>query len=353
MARYFCAGRRNSSVAASFSFKMAIPRVKPDTGKVRRLIPPALHPGDAIGVIAPASGFNRERFLAGCERLRQMGYRPIYFDSIFDRDIYFAGSAARRARELEEMFERDDIRAVLCARGGYGCNYLLETLDISKIAAHPKIFVGCSDITTLLTWFLDSAGMVTFHGPMVEKAFASPDGVDLASWTAATASSEPWHITGDLEPLVRGAAEGILYGGCLSLLVESLGTPYEIRTAGTILFLEDVNAKPYQVDRMLMHLKLAGKLEGVRGIIFGEMLDCRQSADQPYTLQEVITRVVGDLGVPVAFGLRSGHVTHENITLPLGVRAALRVEQTVRLDILEPAVAASAAAYDSRIATHD
>jgi muramoyltetrapeptide carboxypeptidase len=321
----------------------------------KRLTPPALQPGDTVGIIAPASGFNRERFLAGCERLRQMGYRPFYLDSIFDRDLYFAGSVQRRARELEEMFEREEVRAVLCTRGGYGCNYLLEKVDLAKIAAHPKIFVGASDITTLLTWFLDAAGLVTFHGPMVEKAFALPDGVDLASWSAATASPETWHVGGDMEPLMRGAAEGILYGGCLSLLVESLGTPYEIRTEGTILFLEDVNAKPYQVDRMLMHLKLAGKLDGVHGLIFGEMLDCRQSADQPHTLQEVIRRVVGDLGVPIAFGLRSGHVTGGNITLPLGVRAKLTVEDAVRLEILEAAVSARAtlAAHDSRLATHD
>jgi muramoyltetrapeptide carboxypeptidase len=328
--------------------------LKRETRNVKRLTPPALQPGETVGIIAPASGFNRERFFAGCERLRQIGYRPFYLDSIFDRDLYFAGSVSRRARELEEMFARDEVRAVLCARGGYGCNYLLEEVDIAKIAAHPKIFVACSDVTTLLTWFLDAAGLVTFHGPMVEKSFASPDGVDLASWSAATASAGPWRIAGDMEPLLRGTAEGVLYGGCLSLLVESLGTPHEIRTDGTILFLEDVNAKPYQVDRMLMHLKLAGTLDRVRGLIFGEMLDCRQSADQPYTLQEVIKRVVGDLGVPVAFGLRSGHVSRANITLPLGVRAKLIVEETVRLEILEPAVSArSAAACDSRLATHD
>lgn len=320
-----------------------------------RIIPPALQHGDTVGIVAPASGFNRERFLTGCERLRQMGYRPFYLDSVFDRDLYFAGSIARRARELEEMFKRDEVKAVVCARGGYGCNYLLEEVDIAKIAAHPKIFVGASDVTTLLTWFLDAAGLVTFHGPMVEKSFASPDGVDLASWSAATGSTEPWRIADEMEPLVRGAAEGVLYGGCLSLLVESLGTPYEIKTSGTILFLEDVNAKPYQVDRMLMHLKLAGKLEAVRGLVFGEMLDCRQSAEQPYTLQEVIRRVVGDLGVPVAYGLHSGHVTRSNITLPLGIRAKLTVDETVRLDILEGAVSAPAAsaAYHTRLATHD
>jgi muramoyltetrapeptide carboxypeptidase len=121
------------------------------------------------------------------------------------------------------------------------------------------------------------------------------------------------------------------------MLVSSLGTQHEIRTAGTILFLEDVATKPYQIDRMLMQLKLAGKLKDVRGMVFGEMLDCRQSPDQDYTLEEVVLRVVGDLRIPVAFGLRSGHVSRANITLPIGVRARLEVGAEVRLRILESA----------------
>jgi muramoyltetrapeptide carboxypeptidase len=142
--------------------------------------------------------------------------------------------------------------------------------------------------------------------------------------------------------LVEGVAEGTLYGGCLSLLVSSLGTPYEIRTAGTILFLEDVAAKPFQIDRMLMQLKLAGKLDGVQGIVFGEMRDCVQTANQGYTLEEVALRIVGKLGVPVAYGLRSGHVTAGNITLPIGVRARLSVRDgQTSLKILEAAVTAA------------
>ncbi len=139
------------------------------------------------------------------------------------------------------------------------------------------------------------------------------------------------------KPLVAGEAEGILYGGCLSILVAALGTPYDIQTAGTILFVEDVAAKPYQIDRMLMQLKLAGKLKGVRGIVFGEMLDCRQGPTQNYTLEEVVLRIVGDFGIPVAFGLRSGHVSRANITLPMGVKARLEVGGEVRLKILESA----------------
>src|SRR5258708_6321902 len=246
---------------------------------------------------------------AGCDGLRRVGYDPFYFESILDQDLYCAGSAERRARELEDMFVRDDVRAIVCARGGYGSNYLLPAIDIKKIAAHPKIFVGYSDLTTLLTTFADSANFVTFHGPMVAKDFAradlaANDGVDLASWQNAVSGAAEWEI-GDgsgAKPLVVGEAEGILYGGCLSILVAALGTPYDIHTAGTILFIEDLAAKPYQIDRMLMQLKLAGKLKDVRGIIFGEMIDCRQSPNQDYTLEEVVLRVVGNLGIPVGNG---------------------------------------------------
>jgi len=316
-----------------------------------RIKPPALQPGDTVGIVAPGSDIQRKLLEAGCEGLLRLGYKPFYLDSIFERDLYFAGSARRRARELEEMFAREEVRAIVCARGGYGCNYLLEELDLGKIAAHPKIFVGYSDVTTLLTWFCDAAGVVTFHGPMVTKDFARDGGVDRASWLGATGGNSHWSLasSGDsgANPLVEGQAEGILYGGCLSLLVASLGTPYEIRTEGTILFLEDLNTKPYQVDRMLMQLRLAGKLTGVRGIIFGEMLDCRQALDQPYTLEEVVKRVVGDLGVPVAYGLRSGHTSRTQLTLPLGVRAELQVENEVRLTILEAATTRAGATVSS------
>jgi len=317
----------------------------PSAPKITRIKPPALQPGDTVGIVAPASNVKPEMLEAGCAALRGLGYKPFYFDSIFDRDLYFAGSVERRARELEAMFVRDDVRAIVCARGGYGSNYLLNAVDLKKIRSHPKIFVGYSDLTSLLTYFTDSAGLVTFHGPMVAKDFANADGVDLDSWASALNGSSEWtlELNSDVTPLAEGSAEGILYGGCLSILVASLGTPYEIRTAGTILFIEDIAAKPYQIDRMLMQLKLAGKLAEVRGIVFGEMLDCTQNKDQSYTLQDVILRVVGDLGIPVAYGLRSGHVSRGNITLPFGVRAALRVTASeVGLAIREAATVRAA-----------
>src|SRR5215831_13343928 len=133
-----------------------------------RLKPPALRPGDKIGIVAPASNIKRADLDAGCDALRRAGYEPFYFDSILDQDLYFAGSIDRRVRELEDMFARDDIRAVLSARGGYGANYLLNRLNLEKIKAHPKPFVAYSDLTCLLTHFTD-AGLITFHGPMVNK----------------------------------------------------------------------------------------------------------------------------------------------------------------------------------------
>lgn len=312
--------------------------------QTNRIKPPALRRGDTVGIVAPASYFKREDFEAGCDALRRMGYKPVYDQSIFERDLYFAGALARRARELQEMFHRDDVKAILCARGGYGSNYLLPELDLKEIGASPKIFMGYSDVSSLLTYICDSAHMVTFHGPMVTKDFAPPEGLDLASWHAALEGRTDWALDfgadSGVKSLLDGSAEGLLYGGCLSMLVESLGTPYEIHTEDTILFIEDLATKPYQIDRMLMHLKLAGKLAEVRGIIFGEMLDCVQAPNQGFTLEEVVMRIVGDLNVPVAYGVRSGHVSRQNITLPIGVQVLLDVKRDgVSLEFLEPATA--------------
>jgi len=300
-----------------------------------RLRPPALRSGDTVGIIAPAGPIRSDALEAGCATLLRMGYRPFYLPSILDRDRYFAGSAERRVNELHEMFRRKEIRAVLCARGGYGSNYLLPQLDLGLIRRNKKIFAGCSDVTTLLTYLCDVAGLVTFHSPMAAGDFGRPDGVDEKAWFAATTSGEGCRRVfnpQDVRPLIKGRAEGVLYGGCLSLLCASLGTLYEVRTRGTILFLEDLNEPPYRIDRMLMQLRLAGKFRGVRGIIFGEMQRCDQRGAEDYTLQQVIMRVIGDLGVPVAFGLKSGHVSSRNFTLPIGVRAKLDVGRNVVLE---------------------
>ena len=301
--------------------------------------PPALHAGERVGIVAPASAIERDELLRGCEALRLLGYEPVYDESILDRELYFAGTTARRARELETMFIRDDVRAIVCARGGYGCNYLLPHIDLEIIRRHPKIFAGYSDVTTLLTWFHDATGLVTFHAPMVAKDFASTNGVDIPSWQAWMTGQPDLPQPVLLAPIARGKAEGRLYGGCLSMLTASLGTPYEIQTEDTILLIEDVATKPYQIDRMLMQLKLAGKLEGVRGIVFGQMRDCAAPPESSYTLIDVLRRLVEDLGIPAGFGVNSGHVESGNVTLALGVRASLEVEKdSAVLNTLEAAV---------------
>lgn len=289
--------------------------------------PSPLMPGDTVGVVAPASNIDQKALRSGTRNLQRLGYEPVFLDSILSRDVYFAGSAERRAGELYAMFENDDVRAILCARGGYGSNHVLPLLDIKRIKKNAKVFVGYSDITSLLTWFVDN-GMVAFHGPMVAKDFAHPGGWDEDAWEAVMqghACVMEFGSDSSVEPLVNGEAKGVLYGGCLSILVASLGTPYEIQTDGKLLFIEDIGAKPYQVDRMLMQLKLAGKLRKVRGIVFGEMIDCVQPGGQDYTLKQVILNIVGDLKIPVAFGFPSGHVRSGNVVLPFGVPAALEV----------------------------
>jgi muramoyltetrapeptide carboxypeptidase len=302
------------------------------------LKPPALRRGDTIGVVAPASNVKREEVEAGVARLQELGYRVVVGDSVIARDLYFAGSPEARARDLRTMFEREDVRAIVAARGGYGSNYLLPLIDLEVIRRNPKPVIGYSDLTSLLTWIFDETGLVTFHGPMVAKDFAHNDGADLESWFAALEGNASWSLN-QMRMLNSGDAEGTLYGGCLSILVASLGTPFEIETGGTILFFEDIGTKPYQIDRMLMQLKLAGKFDGVKGIVFGAMQDCLQPGGQDYTLEEVIMRVLGDLRIPVTFGLPSGHVPTRNITLPFGVKARLQADSnSATLTMLESAV---------------
>ena len=302
------------------------------------LKPPALKAGDKIGVLAPASSFNRQAFEAGCDRLRQMGFEPAYGTGIFDRDLYFAGNRERRLRELESLLKRDDLAALICVRGGYGSNYLLEKLDFDLFARYPKILLGCSDITSMLTAIADRAGLVTFHGPMLAKDIADAT-FESSSWSNAFSGADSWNIPAQGAEVLRpGTAQGRLYGGCLSMLVASLGTPFEIQTDETILFIEDVAEKPFRIDRMLMQLRLAGKLDRVRGFIFGEMLDCAPPAGETYTLQQVIMRVLDQYEVPVVYGLKSGHVSGGNITLPIGVQARLSAQSAgVELKILEAA----------------
>ena len=303
--------------------------------------PAALSGNGKLRLVSPASWFDPKKAETGMAALRKMGYQPSLSQNALARYAeYFAGTASERLDDLHDAFIDPDVAGIICNRGGYGSAELLQGIDIGRIRENPKIFVGCSDITTLLTWLHDATGLVTFHGPMAAGDFARPSGVDANGWHHALSQTEPWELNRNdgLRILRHGKATGRFYGGCLSMLVASLGTPYEIQTEDTILFLEDVGTKPYQIDRMLLQLRLAGKLKGVRGVVFGPMLDCVQPGQPADMLDKVVLRVLDDFSGPIAIGLRSGHVKERNITLPIGIRSELDLTSAPVLRFLEAAV---------------
>jgi muramoyltetrapeptide carboxypeptidase len=291
--------------------------------------PPALRPGDAVAIVAPASNLKSDYLQRGVAELERLGFRVKYAPDILDKARYTAGNDERRARELHAAFADPEIKAVWAARGGYGALRLFKLLDDELLQQHPKIFIGYSDMTALQLRFYRRFGWVTFHGPMAAKDLAGGvEHYDQHTLLNALTSTAPLGViqSSQTEWLQEGpAVRGHLLGGCLSLIVALQGTPDELDTRGAILFLEDTGVKPYALDRMLQQLKLAGKFEGVRGLVFGEMLDCVQHAEQGYTIQEVLAELTRDLKIPVLFGLSSGHSPRGNLTLPLGVQAALDV----------------------------
>ncbi len=291
--------------------------------------PPPLRPGDTIGVVAPAGTVCRDRLARGVRALETRGFRVELAEGIFARKGYLAGSERQRARTLERFFARDDISAVFCARGGFGSIQLLPGLDPRLIRAHPKIFVGFSDVTALLNWMVQSCGVVAFHGPMVAVEFAGESGVGDGFWDALTGKRRSWRIKG-AAVLRHGEApaRGRLAGGCLSVLVTTLGTPYEIETAGRIVFLEDVAEWPYRLERMLTHLRMAGKLEGVAGVVTGAFHGCstggrgggERRTDRD--VEDVLAETFRHAPYPVVTDLPCGHAT-ANTLLPIGLEAEL------------------------------
>lgn len=312
------------------------------TPEAQKIPIPAV-PSDArVCVVSPASFAREERMLRGMERLRAAGFQPETATHTQARGpLYFAGGSKERLDDLHQAFANPEVSIVACVRGGYGSNYLLAGLDLDLIARHPKPFFAYSDMTGVQLLFLDRVGLPAFHGPMVAADFYLEDGVHWESLRAALAGT-PYCVGAQegLRTLRTGVARGTLYGGCLSILVALLGTPWEPHTEGKLLFLEDTGTKPYQVDRMLWQLRHAGKLEDVQGIIFGEMLACDSPGAEQGLLENAILHALDGVNVPIAMGLRSGHVSRQNVTLTFGVEAKLEAHAEARLHILEPAVQA-------------
>lgn len=305
--------------------------------------PPALRPGGVISVVSPASAAEEGRLRLGSAELEKLGYVVRRDASRLKPVGYFAGSTEARLAELEAALADPGSSAVIGARGGYGSMYLLDRLDPSRLN-RPKIVLGHSDITSLQIFLWEKLRWVTFYGPMVAAGFNfHADGYDRDSFVAAVSGAKPsWSLDLAGETIHPGQAEGVLTGGCLTLLEATLGTSWELKLEaegpGWILALEDRAVKPYQLDRMLAHLRQAAKFRHVRGFVLGEFPESEAPPGSGFTVRDVIGRILGELGVPVVWNVPFGHTMRPMMTLPLGVRAKLIAEGKGRLEIQETAV---------------
>lgn len=294
--------------------------------------PKRLVPGGRVGVVAPAGRVDLTDLQRGVVRLERLGLKVVVGKHVGKGHRYLAGNDRERAEDFQAMFENKEVQAVLCARGGSGAARIVPYLNSNLLQPSQKIFVGCSDITTLLLYLMRSFGWVTFHGPMVATQFGKESSPSLGENFFRILSGETLRMKyPGVKGLRTGTAEGILTGGCLTLICTTIGTPYEIETDQKILFIEDIDEAPYRIDRMLFYLKSVGKFDQVRGVIFGQMPRC-----QPDLLPEIILDILGEFDFPVLFGFPSGH-GDATATLPFGTRVQLDASvETVAL--LEPAV---------------
>jgi muramoyltetrapeptide carboxypeptidase len=305
------------------------------------LKPRPLRSGDRVAVVAPASPFVREEFDAGLAELRRLGFDPVFDPSVFDRDGYVAGAPEMRAAAIRRALDDDSVGAIMAVRGGYGSVQLLPWLDPAAVSRARKPLVGYSDLTSLLTFVSGRCGLVAFHGPTVAGRLGrGADGYDEATFLGALTKPEPLGPlrAPRLEVVRAGEAAGPLFGGNLTQLAASMGTPFAFDPpVGAVLFLEDVNERPYRLDRLWTQLRLAGIFERAAAVVLGEFPGC----DEPgHELRgaDTLARLARDCAGPVLFGFPSGHTPGAALTLPLGVRARVVASAQPVLVIEEAAV---------------
>ena len=282
-------------------------------------------------MVSPASAAKPELVESGVQRLRAFGYEPVVMSHALARGpLYYAGTVEQRVADLHAAFADKSIEGVICTRGGWGSAELLPLLDVELIRANPKVFIGYSDHTSLHVWLWNECGMPTFYAPMVAADWAKDDGVDERTWRAALEGTSSWSVgpVDGLRAMRAGEAEGRLLGGCLSILAEGLGTPWALRIhqqneEPCVLFAEDIGTKPYQWDRMLQHLRFAGLMKNVKGVVLGDM-SANVAASEMELLESACLHALRDFTGPVAIGLQSGHVEHRNRSLPLGAWVTMK-----------------------------
>ena len=338
--------RRNAIKTALGVAAVSAAGLRPAAANDRPVLKPArLKPGMTVGIIAPASSTGEnEDIHTATEIVQSLGFKTKHSKNLFARSQYLAGSDRGRADDVNAMFGDDGVDAIICLRGGYGTPRILPYLDYDIIRANPKVLLGYSDITGLLTAIHTQTGMVVYHGPTAhhsysdyslaefQKVLMKPDS---RSYIGAPPPFEtaPGRIDmkNRLTTYVPGKARGRLLGGNLTLLTSLMGSPYEPDFRGRILFLEDVGEAPYRIDRMLTQLWLAGRLQEVAGIAFGKFTDADPGSGNSFSIEEIIHMRCDELGVPVLRGLMIGHVADQTV-VPIGVEAELDADRkTLRL----------------------
>jgi muramoyltetrapeptide carboxypeptidase len=305
--------------------------------------PRALRPGDRIALVAPASPFDREEFDRGVDELRALGFEPSYDERVFARRGYTAGDADLRAGAFMDAWCDPAVAALVAVRGGYGSVHLLPLIAPDVIRSHPKLFIGYSDTTSLLTFLTQRCGIVAVHGPMIDRRIAGgPERYDRASFLACVTTPAPMGEMAPpgLVPLRDGEGVGKLTGGTLTQLAASLGTPYAFDPPhGSVLFLEDVAERPYRIDRMVTQLRLAGVFDRARAIILGQLPGCDEPSGTP-AVRDVVAELFHRFNGPVVFGFPSGHTVTPSLTLPFGVSVRVIAGQRTMIVVEEPAVSA-------------
>lgn len=293
--------------------------------------PPAIKPGDTIGIVSPASSIEESKLENGVRLLEERGYKIRIGKHAFEKDGFLAGPDEHRAADLHDAWFDPEVKAVICSRGGYGASRILPMLALDKMAKSPKLFVGFSDVTALHL-ALSRRGLVTLHAPMLLSFVQErPQGV-AQMWFSAMEGTAPIELPNEApkaETLVGGTVEGVVTGGCLCLLTDSIGTPDEIDTEGKILLIEDVDEAPHRVDAMLTHLLNCGILQKAAGIIVGEMTRSDDKIDdgiggKPW--REIVRERIEKLNVPSVMNFPFGHQQYM-ASLPLGIRARLNAGQ--------------------------
>jgi muramoyltetrapeptide carboxypeptidase len=304
--------------------------------------PPHLRAGDTIGIVAPAWSFDPDNFKRGVDKLRKIGFKVKYDRSVFSKYWSMAGYDKERAGQINRMFADKEIKAILCAKAGYGSIRTIPYLNNNIIRKNPKIFIGYSDITIILYYLYRISKMVIFHGPVVsDEIYEGMNPLTLDYLLKVITQNSPLgeiRFEG-LKSIRPGKGSGILVGGNMSLVINAIGTPYDIDTEDKILFLEDIGEDLEVIDNYLMHMKLAGKFRKIKGIIFGRMVDCIDRSGKKYTINDILNDILKDVRVPIVYGFPSGHRIRgaPDVTLPMGVSVTLDASKP-SLIINEPGV---------------